>query len=93
MARKDQQVQAEDAWPWLSCASIVAVLAFAEPGRHAPTAQGERRRLPRLQLPRTKAGDSSCSSMRSCAGSLSCSLTLSASRPWSGAGQLSWGTA
>ena len=40
VARKDQ-VQAEDAC--LSCASIAALLAFAEPGRHAPTAQGERR--------------------------------------------------
>ena len=40
VARKDQ-VQAEDAI--LSCASIVALLAFAEPGRHAPTARGERR--------------------------------------------------
>ena len=27
----------------LSCASIVALLAFAEPDRHVPTAQGERR--------------------------------------------------
>ena len=40
MARKDQ-VQAEDGV--LSCASIVAVLVLAEPGRHASTAQGERR--------------------------------------------------